>query len=185
MPTASPTLTAGASGNTASLAIKNRMSKLEEQIKKVQDSGKMAAEAAENMHATLEANYQKVQETQDIMNESMSTMERSMTVMMEQIQESNQRVATVFEQTSQQANTMMEMQITLTNINRVLNSVTGYVNSQSDELHIPMDIGAQTSNNLKRSSDGAAIITQKSPNPKSTPNEAGKESQASDGGKNN
>ena len=185
MPTASPTKTAGVSGNTASVAIKNRMSKLEEQIKKVQDSGKMAAEAAENMHATLEANYQKVQETQDIMNESMSTMERSMTVMMEQIQESNKRVATVFEQTSQQANTMMEMQITLTNINRVLNSVTGYVNSQSDELHIPMDIGAQTSNNLKRSSDGAAIITQKSPNPKSTPNEAGKESQASDGGKNN
>ena len=107
-----------------------------------------------------------------------------MTVMMEQLQGSNTRVATGFEQTSQQANTMMEMQITLANINRVLNSVTGYINLQSDEVHIPMDIGAQT-HNLKRTSDSVAIITQKSPNPKSTSNKAGKGSRASEGGKNN
>ena len=136
------------------------------------------------MRTTLEENYKKVQETQDAMNESMNTMERSMTVMMEQLQESNQRVATVFDQTSKQAITMMEMQITLANINRVLNSVTGYVNSHSDEVHIPMDIVAPT-NTLKRSNNGAAIITQKSPKSKSTSNEAGKASQASEGGKNN
>ena len=79
---------------------------------------------------------------------------------------------------------MMEMQITLANINRVLNSVTGYVNSQSDEVHIPMDI-VVPANTLKRSSDGAAIITQKSPKTRSTSNEAGQGSQASKGGKNN
>ena len=78
---------------------------------------------------------------------------------------------------------MMEMQITLANINRVLNSVTGYVNSQSDEVHIPMDIVTRP-NTLKRSSDGAAIITQKSPKSRSTSNEAGTKSQTSEGGKN-
>ena len=125
MPTVAPNPTAGVGGNKTTLAIKNRMTTLEEQLKKVQESGKMAAAAAEIMQTTLEENYKKVQETQEAMNESMSTMDRSMTVMMEQLQESNERVATVFEQTSQQAITMMEMQITLANINRVLNSVTG------------------------------------------------------------
>ena len=179
MPSAGPTV---APVNTE---MKNRMTTLEAQIQRVQESGKIAAEAAETMQATLDDNYKKVQETQDQMKESMDTMERrSMTVMMTQLQESNEYVATVFEQTSKQSNTMMEIQITLANINRVLSKVTGYVNSQSDELHIPMDIGPQE-NALKRTNAAIAVVTQNSPQPKSTSKESGNKNHKSDGGKGN
>ena len=178
MPSAGPTV---APVNTE---MKNRMTTLEAQIQRVQESGKIAAEAAETMQATLDDNYKKVQETQDQMKESMDTMERSMAVMMTQLQESNEHVATVFEQTSKQSNTMMEMQITLANINRVLSKVTGYVNSQSDELHIPMDIGPQE-NALKRTNAAIAVVTQNSPQPKSTSKESGNKNHKSDGGKGN
>ena len=164
-------------------AMKSRMTMLETNLKKVKESGKLAADAAETMRATLEANYQRVQETQDLTKESMDTMERSMTViLMTQIQESNARVATVFEQTSKQATTMTEMQFTLVNINRVLlNSVTGYVNSQSEDVHIPMDTGPQV-NLLKRNNAQVVTSTQPTPKLKSTSPAADKDSQTTGGG---
>ena len=94
-------------------------------------------------------------------------------------------MATVFEQTSQQATTMTEMQLTLVNINRILNSVlTGYVNSSQSEqdVHIPMDTGPQV-NLLKQNNTQVSKPTKPTPKSKSTFPAADKDHQTTGGGK--
>ena len=76
------------------------------------------------------------------------------------------------------------MQLTLVNINRILNSVlTGYVNSSQSEqdVHIPMDTGPQV-NLLKRNNAQVVTSTQPTPKLKSTSPAADKDSQTTGGG---